>query len=158
MAFIIYFFYPEKKMAAKTQIDSLIVYKSKHEMLAYSSGHLIKTYRISMGKNTKGHKEFEGDEKTPEGIYFINSKNTNTKYYKNLSISYPNQTDAKNAKRLSKSPGGNIKIHGLRNGLGFIGKYQRWYDWTAGCIALTNDEMDEIYPAIPIGTKIKIYP
>lgn len=154
----IYYFYPEKKLPTNIQIDKLVVNKSKRELLAYSNGQLIKTHRISLGRNPIGHKEYEGDKKTPEGIYYINDKNPNSGYHKNLGISYPNKKDIENAKRLGKSPGGDVKIHGLRNGSGFISRFQRWGDWTMGCIALTNSEMDELYEAVAIGTPIEIKP
>lgn len=78
--------------------------------------------------------------------------------YKNLGISYPNKQDIEVSKNLGKPPGGNIKIHGLTNGAGFIGKFQRWFDWTAGCIALTDQEVEELYNTVEIGTKIEIKP
>ena len=126
--------------------------------MAYSNGQLIKTYKISLGKNPIGDKEFEGDKKTPEGIYFINAKNPNSGYYKNLGISYPDKQDIEVSKKLGKPTGGDVKIHGIRNGIGFISKFQRWYDWTAGCIALTNQEVDELYNSVDVGTKIEIKP
>lgn len=154
----IYYFYPETKVPADTQIDKLIVYKSKRQMFAYSDGKIVKTYKISLGKQPIGHKEIEGDKKTPEGIYFINDKNPKSGYYKNLGISYPNENDVEHAKSLGKSAGGDVKIHGLRNGIGFIGKFQRWHDWTAGCVALTNREIDELYNYVKIGAQIEIKP
>jgi murein L,D-transpeptidase YafK len=155
---VVYYFYPEQKIPTNIKIDSLVVYKSKRELMAYSNGQLIKTYKISLGKNPIGDKEFEGDKKTPEGVYFINNKNPNSGYYKNLGISYPNKQDIEDSKKLGKPTGGDVKIHGLRNGFGFISKLQRWYDWTAGCIALTNQEVEELYNAVGIGTKIEIKP
>lgn len=157
-ALVVYYYYPEQKLPSNIKIDSLVVYKSKRKLLAYANGLLIKTYKISLGKNAIGDKEFEGDKKTPEGVYFINAKNPNSGYYKNLGISYPNNQDIEVSKKLGKPTGGDIKIHGLRNGIGFIGKFQRWYDWTAGCIALTDQEIDELYNTVEIGTKIEIKP
>lgn len=138
------------------QIDRILVEKSKRLLHVYKDKKLIKTYQIALGSNPVGHKEFEGDGKTPEGIYTINDKNPNSSYYLNLGISYPNERDIQNAKNAGKSPGGDIKIHGLKNGLGFIGKLHREIDWTQGCIAVTNEEMDELYKAVPIGTEIEI--
>ena len=155
---VAYYYYPEQKLPSNIKIDSLVVYKSKRELKVYSNGLLIKAYKISLGKNAIGDKEFEGDKKTPEGVYFINAKNPNSGYYKNLGISYPNNQDIEVSKKLGKPTGGDIKIHGLRNGIGFIGKFQRWYDWTAGCIALTDQEIDELYNTVEIGTKIEIKP
>ena len=153
-----YYFYPEDKLPRDIQIDNIVVYKSKRELLAYSNGQLHKTYKISLGRQPIGSKEFEGDKKTPEGIYFINDKNPNSGYYKNLGISYPDKDDIENAKHLGKSAGGDIKIHGIRNKIGFIGKFHRWFDWTLGCIAVTNGEIDELYKAVKIGTRIEIQP
>lgn len=155
---IVYYFYPEQKLSSTIKIDLLVVYKSKRKLMVYSNGQLIKSYKISLGKNPIGDKEFEGDKKTPEGIYFINDKNPNSGYYKNLGISYPNEQDIEFSKKLGKPTGGDVKIHGLRNGIGFIGKFQRWYDWTAGCIALTDQEVEELYNTVDIGTKIEINP
>jgi len=152
----VYYFYPEAKLPKGKIIDKIEVYKSKRKMLVYSEGKLLKTYKIALGRNPIGHKEFEGDFKTPEGIYEINAKNPNSGYHKNLGVSYPNEKDIAHAKSLGKSPGGHIKIHGIRNGSGFISKFQRWKDWTAGCIALTNEEVDELYEVVKIGTKIEI--
>jgi len=153
-----YYVYPEQKLASDVKIDSLVVYKSKRALLAYSKGQLMKTYTISLGKNPIGDKEFEGDKKTPEGVYFINAKNPNSGYYENLGISYPNEQDIAYSKKMGKPAGGDVKIHGLRNGTGFIYKFQRWNDWTAGCIALTNPEVEELYNSVDIGTCIEIKP
>lgn len=154
----IYYFYPEEKLPSDIQIDNIVVYKSKRQLLAYSNGQLVKTYKVSLGKQPIGDKEFEGDKKTPEGIYFINDKNPNSGYYKNLGISYPNEDDKEHAKKIGKQPGGDIKIHGLRNRVGFIGKFHRWFDWTLGCIAVTNQEIDELYNAVEINTQIETRP
>ena len=155
---IAYSFYPGTRPIALVQVDKIVVYKSKRELLAYSNGELIKTYLIALGPAPTGHKEFQGDMKTPEGMYVINGKNPNSSYHKNLGISYPNAEDRANAKRLGKPPGGDIKIHGLPNGSGSIGKLHRLQDWTWGCIAVTDEEIDELYSAVAIGTPIEIKP
>lgn len=155
---LVYYLYPEAKLPNNTKIDRLVVYKSKHQLQAFSKGRLLKTYQISLGRKPIGDKEFEGDKKTPEGIYFINSKNPNSGYHKNLGISYPNKEDILIAERLGKPTGGDVKIHGLRNKIGIIGKFHRWVDWTLGCIAVTNEEIDELYLAVDIGTPIEIKP
>lgn len=157
-AAITYNIIPEDKLPSETKIDSLVVYKSKREMLTFAKGRYTKTYTISLSRNSSGHKEFEGDMKTPEGIYFINDKNPNSGYHKNLGVSYPNAVDIEHANKLGKSAGGDIKIHGIRNYMGFIGKFHRLSDWTLGCIAVTNAEIDELFEAVEIGTPIKIYP
>lgn len=154
----VWYFYPDKPLPEGIVIDKLIVYKSKRKMEAYAEGRLIKTYAIALGKNPVGHKQFEGDNRTPEGVYTINARNANSDYHKNLGVSYPNETDKANAKRLGKSPGGHIKIHGLRNGRGYIDKFHRLKDWTAGCNAVTDTEIDELYTAVETNAVIDIRP
>lgn len=158
LGLLIYNLYPEEEFPIGIQVDKLVVFKSKRQMTAYSDGEVVKTYKISLGRNPIGAKEVEGDKKTPEGIYFINDKNPNSGYYKNLGVSFPNTEDIKQAIKHGKPTGGDIKIHGLRNKFGFIGKCHRFFDWTMGCIAITNQEIDELYPAVKIGTRIEIYP
>ncbi|MCO4293709.1 L,D-transpeptidase family protein [Solitalea sp. MAHUQ-68] len=155
---LIYYFYPESKLPLKTNIDKLVVIKSERKLMAFSNNRLVKTYAISLGREPEGAKQYEGDMKTPEGLYFINDKNANSGYYKNLGISYPDKKDLALAKKLGKPAGGDVKIHGLKNGLGFIDKFQRWYNWTWGCIALTNKEIEELYSHVAVGTPIEIKP
>ena len=153
----IYYFFPEDKLPANVKIDSVVVYKSQKRLYAYSGEKLLKIYKISVGRNLIGKKEYEGDNKTPEGLYYINDKNPNSGYHKNLGISYPNDLDKLNAKKLGKATGGDIKIHALRNDLGFIKKFHYWFS-TRGCIRVTNEEIDELYQAVDLGTKIEIKP
>jgi murein L,D-transpeptidase YafK len=158
LGFTTYYFYPDEKLQKNIVVDKILVYKSKRQLLAYSSGLIVKTYKISLGGNPIGKKAYQGDHKTPEGFYNIEGKNMESKFHKNLVISYPNQSDEANANKMSKKPGSAIEIHGLPNKLGLLGKFQRWYDWTDGCIALTNEEIDELYKAVKIGTPIEIKP
>lgn len=153
-----YFYQDAPPLAEEVVIDELLVYKSKREMHAFSKGKLVKTYYIALGRQPIGHKQFEGDMKTPEGIYTINDKNPNSDWHKNLGISYPNKDDVERARRLGKSPGGEIKIHGLGPHKGALGKLHRRRDWTFGCIAVTNEEIDELYRSVKIGSKIEIKP
>lgn len=119
---------------------------------------VLRRYKISLGKHPKGHKQQEGDERTPEGHYVISGRNFNSRYYLSLKISYPNLHDVAQAKARGVSPGGDIMIHGLPNGLGWFGTEHRRYDWTDGCIAVTNAEMEEIWRMVPDWTPITIYP
>lgn len=155
---LVYYFYPKDNLPKSAQVNSIVVYKSKRAMLLYFNGKLLKTYTIALGRNPIGAKEVEGDRRTPEGMYYINNKNPNSGWHKNLGISYPNATDRKRAKQLGKATGGDIKIHGLQNKRGFVSKFHRWKDWTLGCIAVTDDEVDELYRAVKIGTPIEIKP
>lgn len=140
------------------KIDRLVVFKAKRQMLAFQGEQLMKIYPIALGFNPVGHKQFEGDGKTPEGIYFINDRNPNSAYHKNLGVSYPNEADKAYAESQGKSAGGLIKIHGLRNGSGAIGKLHLLKDWTHGCIAVTDEEIDELYQAVIPNAVIDIRP
>jgi len=157
---LIYQYYPYTPISDNVSIDKIMVEKSKRKLTVYADGSVIKTYSIALGDQPVGHKQREGDEKTPEGVYFINAKAGKgaSGFHKNLGISYPSPKDKLSARQKGFSPGGDIKIHGLKNGLGFIGRLQSWRDWTNGCIAVTNEEMDDLYQHIKIGTSIIIKP
>lgn len=152
-----YRYYPENNLPENLPIDSLVVQKSSHTLTAYIKGEKAKTYIVAIGRNPVGDKMYEGDMKTPEGKYTINDKNPNSGYHKNLGISYPDEFHRQQAAKLGKAPGGDIKIHGLKNGRGYIGKLHRMKDWTNGCIALTDEEIDELYARVKLGTPIIIY-
>jgi len=151
-------FKPNSELNINSKIDNIVVYKSKRQLLAYSNGQLIKTYKIALGKNPNGAKHYQGDNKTPEGVYFINGKNANSIAYKNLGISYPNKEDVERARKLGKPTGGDIKIHGIMNGFGFIGRLHTCFDWTNGCIAVSDREIDELFKYVKIGAEIEIVP
>ena len=155
---LVYYSFPDKKLDTSTKIDKILVLKHKRLLTVYSNGVALKSYKISLGGVPVGKKEFEGDQKTPEGIYSINDKNPNSDYHLNLAVSYPNEADSLYALKFGKSAGGEIKIHGLPNGYGFVGKFQRFQDWTLGCIALTNSEIEELFYNVPMGTQIEIVP
>ena len=154
----LYFFYPDEKLPNNAIADKIVVLKSKRQLVLYYKDVVLKTYKISLGGNPTGHKQYEGDNKTPEGIYSISSHGQHNMYHKYLYVSYPNKNDKYNAAKLGKSAGGQILIHGLNKKYAFIKKIHRWYDWTKGCIAVTNDEVDEIYNAVKVGTRIDIRP
>jgi murein L,D-transpeptidase YafK len=150
-----------QKVEKTPVINKLEVFKSKRQLLAFSNGKLIKTYTIALGKNPNGAKHFQNDFKTPEGEYVINDKNAFSQYHKNLGISYPNKNDIVFARKNWKDPGSAIKIHGLPNKLNWAKRGQklhRFSDWTNGCIALTDDEIDELFKTVKIGSPITIYP
>lgn len=153
---VIFYLSPEEKLYTDKKIDLIIIIKHERKLIVYSKGEELKTYKISLGGNPVGKKRFEGDNKTPEGVYYIDSKNPNSSFHLNLGVSYPNKEDRAYAKKYGRSAGGLIKIHGLKNGRGFIGKFHRLFDWTKGCIALTNKEIEELYNNVPIDTKIEI--
>ncbi len=122
-------------------------------------GKILKKYDIALGGNPVGHKRVRGDQRTPEGKYKLDYFKPNSSFYKALHISYPNRSDYKNARELGKSPGGSIMIHGQPNNRKIEKSFfQRYNDWTAGCIALENDEMEEVLRLVSVGTPIYIKP
>lgn len=153
---LIYYLVPSEQIPDGTVIDRIIVYKSQHKLQAFSAGRLVATYTVAIGKKPVGPKEYEGDKKTPEGIYRINARNAYSGYHKNLGISYPAAADRARAVQAGRSPGGDVKIHGLENGKGYIGKFHRWLDWTNGCIAVDNAEMDMLYEHVMQNAVIEI--
>lgn len=155
---LFFYFKPFRPLDSEVQIDKIIVIKNKRILQLISNDSVIKKYKISLSKVPEGHKEYQGDKKTPEGLYYINDKNPYSGFHKNLGISYPNQQDIEYAKKIGKDPGGQIKIHGLKNGYGWIGRFHLISDWTLGCIAVTDKEIDEQYEKIAIGTPIEIKP
>lgn len=143
--------------AGSLQADRLVVYKSERRLDLLLDDDVVKSYRIGLGFNPVGHKQREGDGRTPEGDYVIVSRNRNSKYHRALRISYPNARDRADARKRGVSPGGDIMLHGSPNWAsdesGFEG-----LDWTLGCIAVTNAEIREIWNAVDDGTPITIKP
>jgi len=138
--------------------DYVLVSKSSKELTLFAGSHRIKTYKIALGKNPVGHKVREGDKRTPEGSYFIDARNANSKYHLALHISYPDVIDDMKARRLGSSPGGGIMIHGTGDEYEWMGKLHAAINWTDGCIAVTNKEIEEIWQLVPDGTRIEILP
>jgi murein L,D-transpeptidase YafK len=138
--------------------DKILIEKKERKMTLFSKGQAIKTYKIALGGNPIGPKERQGDNKTPEGLYTIVSKNKQSSYHLSLRISYPNEKDKNRAKELGVSPGGDIMIHGIKNGMGWIGSFHTWLDWTQGCIAVTDKEIEEIDKLVLNGTVVEIRP
>lgn len=138
--------------------DIIVVNKAKRVMTLYADKKAIKTYRIALGGNPVGHKEQEGDSRTPEGRYIIDAKNPWSSFHLSLHISYPDRRDRAAARKKGMSPGGAIMIHGTPEGLAAAQALGIFNDWTAGCIAVSNAEIEEIYRAVRIGTPIVIKP
>ncbi|MEE4152546.1 MAG: L,D-transpeptidase family protein [Erythrobacter sp.] len=136
--------------------DYLLVDKSERLLIAYAGGQPIRAYRgIQFGDAPQGHKRFEGDERTPEGRYVIDTRNPQSRYHLSLRISYPNGTDRAYAASRGRSPGGDIFIHGQPN---WLASGRMPGDWTDGCIALSNAEIEELWRLVPGGTVIDIRP
>lgn len=119
---------------------------------------VVKSYKVALGGQPVGAKDRLGDHKTPEGIYLVDGKNPNSQFHKALHISYPSAADRERARKLGVSPGGDVEIHGLGAKWGWIGSGHILSDWTDGCIAVTNDQIDEIFPLVAIGTAVEIRP
>ncbi|MFY0633910.1 MAG: L,D-transpeptidase family protein [Vannielia sp.] len=138
------------------QADAIRVDKSDRRLELLRAGEVIASYRISLGAAPEGHKAREGDERTPQGRYVIDWRNPNSIAHLSLHISYPNADDSARAAAAGVSPGGDIMIHGIANGWGWIGGLHRLWDWTNGCIAVTDAEMREVWSRVPDGTPITI--
>lgn len=137
-------------------VDKVFVDKSARTLQLLSDDKVIKSYHIALGGNPIGHKQQQGDQRTPVGSYTLDYKNEKSKFYRSIHVSYPNTTDKARAKSRGVSAGGDIMIHGQKNGFGALGLLNQQRDWTEGCIAVTNDEMDEIIAAVKVGTPIEI--
>jgi murein L,D-transpeptidase YafK len=140
------------------QADRIVIEKSKRTMTLMSGGTVLKTYKVALGDQPVGAKQRIGDHKTPEGLYVVDQKKVASQFHRALHISYPNARDKEYARKLGVSPGGDVEIHGLGAKYGWVGAAHRQMDWTDGCIAVTNEEIDEIWPLVAVGTPVEIKP
>jgi murein L,D-transpeptidase YafK len=138
--------------------DYLVLEKSDRRLILFSNDIPVKEYAVSLGREPIGAKQFEGDGKTPEGQYIIDRRKADSSFHLALHVSYPNVQVEQFAASRGRSPGGAIMIHGIRNGLGFLGPLHRLHDWTDGCVAVTDAEIEELWRAVPDGTPIEIRP
>jgi murein L,D-transpeptidase YafK len=145
-------------LPADARADHILVKKSERSLVLLRGQVPLKTYRVSLGHRPVGPKQMEGDKRTPEGLYVIDRHNDRSTCYLAFHISYPKPEQVAWAAAHGVSAGGDVMIHGLRNGMGWIGSLHRKVDWTAGCIGVTDEEMDEIFRAVPDGTPIQIVP
>lgn len=136
--------------------DKIVVLKSQRVMQLLKDGRVVKEYRVALGRDPVGHKIREGDHKTPEGSYSIAAKNPASKFYKSLRISYPSKKDLMTAQKYGVRPGGDIVIHGLKPNLAWLKEAHAKEDWTRGCIAVSNEEIEEIFQMVSVGTPIEI--
>lgn len=137
--------------------DKVVVIKNEKLLLLLHNGEVLKSYKVSVGRKP-GRRVRSGDNRTPEGIYVIDRRNPKSSYYKSLHISYPNASDVRIARQLGVSPGGEVAIHGLPSGFEDLGASHAELNWTRGCIAVSNEEMDEIWQLVADGTPVKIVP
>ncbi|MEB2847041.1 L,D-transpeptidase family protein [Rhizobiales bacterium RZME27] len=144
--------------AAAQSVSHVLVNKSERRMQIMDGETVVKTYSIALGGSPEGHKQKEGDERTPEGTYTLDWRNPGSGYHRSIHVSYPNEADTARAAAAGEDPGGMIMIHGQRNYLGWLSPLTQWFDWTNGCIAVSNAEMDEIWDLVKNGTPIEIRP
>jgi murein L,D-transpeptidase YafK len=139
-------------------VDKVVVMKKERTLELLSHGKVIKTYKVALGGDPVGPKAIQGDHKTPEGSYVLDSRNSHSQSYKSIHISYPSARDRAFARQRGFSPGADVYIHGLPNGYSAIRDAHRLRDWTDGCVAVTDEEIDQIWKAVPDGTPIEIKP
>ena len=144
--------------ASLEKADKVIVIKSKRILMLMKDGEILKAYKVALGKSPQGRKIKAGDKRTPEGTYVLDSRNPDSRFHRAIHISYPNDSDVQVAQKLGVAPGGDIMIHGLAENFKKIGKQHRFSDWTDGCIAVTNQEIEEIWQLVPDGVPIEIKP
>jgi lipoprotein-anchoring transpeptidase ErfK/SrfK len=153
---------PDRFRASDTPVpvvaDSIVVEKARHTLTLYNRGEPVRIYFVALGKHPVGPKISQGDGRTPEGIYHIAGHNPESKYHLSLMVSYPNEKDLAAAHARGLSTGGDIMIHGLPDQFASYGSAHRQTDWTLGCIAVTNAEIEEIWSAVPDGATIQIKP
>jgi len=142
--------------AALEQADFVLVEKTQHRLTLFAKHHPLKTYRVALGSGGLDAKAREGDRRAPEGRYKIDGRLMQSQYYRTLHISYPSPADRRFAAARHVRPGGAIMIHGLPNGMAWLGVNHRLYDWTNGCIAVSDEEIEEIWRLVPDGTAIEI--
>ena len=138
--------------------DRVLVLKRERTLQLLSQAKVIRSYKVALGADPIGPKARRGDHKTPEGAYMLDSRNAHSQFYKSIHISYPSERERQAARQRGVSPGGDVFVHGLPNGYGWVGSSHQLKDWTDGCIAVTNAEMDEIWQAVADGTPIEIRP
>jgi murein L,D-transpeptidase YafK len=146
----------KRKPLPKAQ--KVLVVKSERKLYLIRDGKPYREYHVALGGNPEGPKEREGDQKTPEGNYTLDFKKRNSSYYRAIHVSYPSEADRARAREMGVSPGGAIMIHGQPNWWGWLAPIRQRFDWTAGCIAVNNGEIDEIWEAVEPGTPIEIRP
>jgi len=145
-------------LSAGAVADRVVVEKSARTLTLLRHGTVLKRYRVALGGEPRGPKRRKGDERTPEGVYRLDYRNPRSNAHLALHVSYPDSADVARARAEGVPPGDLIMVHGIINGLGWVGRLHRLADWTDGCVAVTNREMDEIWRAVPVGTPIEIRP
>lgn len=149
---------PTPSSSLTEKADLVVVEKNSKTLSLFRNERKIASFSVTFGANPVGHKQQEGDERTPEGRYKLDYKKTETKYHKAIHISYPNAQDIADAKKRGVSPGGSIMIHGQKQGWGWAAFLTQRFNWTNGCIALSDDDLDFVWNVVDVGTPIEIKP
>jgi len=144
--------------APQPNVDHILVLKKEHKLLLLSGDRIVKAYSVALGSGGLAPKQRQGDDKTPEGLYRIDYRNPASRFHLALHISYPDESDKEQARKRGVSPGGDIMIHGLGGEFRSLGTKHYLYDWTAGCIAVTDSEIEEIWRLVPDRTPVEIRP
>jgi murein L,D-transpeptidase YafK len=152
----ILYFKSTERVEALPQSDLIVVEKSNHTMTLFRDGKVLKTYSVALGRGGGEQKELAGDNRVPEGLYRIVGRNPHSAFHLALKVGYPTSVQRLKASLRGVDPGGDIMVHGIRNGLGWIGQLHRSVDWTRGCIAVTDAEIEEVWNAVSDGTPIEI--
>jgi murein L,D-transpeptidase YafK len=155
---ILYACVAAERPSAPEKADSVLILKKDHLLELLAGGKVIRTYKVALGQGGLAPKRRQGDARTPEGRYTISARLAASEYHRALLISYPNAEDRRRAAGLGAPPGGDIMIHGLPNGQEWVGAAHRLRDWTLGCIAVTDPEIEEIWKLVPLGTPVEIRP
>lgn len=158
VAFCLLLTNPLPAWSRPSQVDRVLVLKKERLMMLLKNGKVLKSYKIALGRQPVGRKSCQGDMKTPEGTYVLDRRNERSKFYKSLHISYPNSADVAASRKHGVNTGGDIMIHGLPQGFEDLGDTHTARNWTKGCIAVSNAEIDEIWRLVPNGTPIEISP
>lgn len=143
---------------AEPTVTLVRVLKTDNKLQLLAKEKVVREFHVVFGANPKGHKRQEGDERTPEGSYTLDYKNADSAFYKAIHISYPNAKDIASAKARGVNPGGQVMIHGQKNGLGWLSPISQHLNWTNGCVALSNADMDVVWALVKVGTPIEILP
>ena len=149
--------FPRSRSTLQGQTAKVLILKTDHKLILLDAGgHVINTYVVAIGRGGLRPKERQGDHRTPEGFYIVDRRKKDSRFHRALHVSYPNDADRERARELRVDPGGDIMIHGIENGLGWIGSLHRAMDWTDGCVAVTDPEIEQIWAAVPDGTPVEI--
>lgn len=157
-ALLIWAHWPASALPPEQPVDRVLIEKNARRLTLLYHGATVRQYSVALGRNPRGPKEREGDRKTPEGVYHIVEHKRPSGFHLALRLSYPEERDLARARSIGMSPGSDIMIHGIKNRLGFVGRMHRCFDWTAGCIAVTNPEIEEIGRLVADGTVVEIRP